>query len=133
VSIGFESGAQHILRWMNKRFQPEEVARLSRMLAAHGIRRMGFLLLGGPGETEESLKESLAFAKSLDLEMLKITVGIRIYPGTELAARAVREGVLRPDDDLLIPRFYLAPGLDREMVSANIMRFNDSTNSADAG
>lgn len=122
VSIGFESGAPHILRWMNKRFQPEEVAQVSKMLAAHGIRRMGFLLLGGPGETEESVKESLDFAKSLELEMLKITVGIRIYPGTALAARAVQEGALRPDDDLLFPRFYLAPALDRAMVSANIMR-----------
>jgi hypothetical protein len=39
---------------------------------------------------------------------MKITVGIRIYPGTALARRAVDDGVVRPDDDLLFPRFYLA-------------------------
>jgi radical SAM superfamily enzyme YgiQ (UPF0313 family) len=132
VSIGFESGAPRMLRWMNKRFQPEDVARVSKMLAAHGIRRAGFLLLGGPGETEESVKQSLDFAESLELEMLKITIGIRIYPGTALAEQAVREELLRPDDDLLFPRFYLAPALDRDALSASVMRINNEARGASA-
>ena len=67
VSLGFESGCPQVLRAMNKRFQPDEVREISERLAAHGIRRMGFLLLGGPGETKESVDESLAFARSLGL------------------------------------------------------------------
>ena len=81
------------------------------MFADAGIRRTGFLLLGGPGETRETIEESLAFADSLNLDALKITVGLRIYPGTALAATALAEGVIQPDDDLLWPRFYLAPQL----------------------
>lgn len=111
VSLGFESGSEHILRSMNKRFLPSDVRRTSNLLAAHGIRRMGFLLLGGPGETQASVEESLAFADSLHLDMLKITVGMRIYPDTRLAGTALREGVIGPADDLLFPRFYLTPGL----------------------
>jgi hypothetical protein len=72
---------------------------------------MGFLLLGGPGETQETVEESLAFAASLRLDLLRVTVGIRIYPGTRLARTAVREGVIGAEDDLLRPRFYLTPGL----------------------
>ena len=112
VSLGFESGCPQVLRAMNKRFQPDEVREISQRLAAHGIRRMGFLLLGGPGETKESVDESLAFARSLDLEMLKISVGIRLYPHTPLARQAVEEGVVSPEDDLLVPRFYIRPGLE---------------------
>ncbi|WP_243303037.1 B12-binding domain-containing radical SAM protein [Geothrix oryzisoli] len=112
ASLGFESGSPAILKEMNKRFAPDEVRRISDLLAAHGIRRMGFLLLGGPGETRETVEESLAFARSLRLDGLRVTVGIRIYPGTALARRAVREGVLADEADLLFPRFYLAPGLD---------------------
>jgi len=112
VSLGFESGCPRILREMNKRFTPEDVRRTSDLLAAHGIRRFGFLLLGGPGETRESVEESLAFARSLHLDELRITVGIRIYPGTPLAGRAVAEGVIASEADLLHPRFYLAPGLE---------------------
>jgi len=112
VSLGFESGSERILREMNKRFTPGDVRRTADLLAAHGIRRMGFLLLGGPGETRESVEESLAFARSLRLDDLRITVGIRIYPGTPLAKRAVAEGMIASEDDLLRPSFYLAPGLE---------------------
>jgi radical SAM superfamily enzyme YgiQ (UPF0313 family) len=112
VSLGFESGCARILKTLNKRFLPRDVRLAADRLAARGIERMGFLLLGGPGETRESVEESLAFVRSLELEELKITVGIRIYPDTALARLAVREGVIAPDDDLLLPRFYLAPGLE---------------------
>lgn len=50
---------------MNKRFRPGEIRQASRILSDHGIRQMGFLLLGGPGETKETVEESLAFVDSL--------------------------------------------------------------------
>jgi radical SAM superfamily enzyme YgiQ (UPF0313 family) len=112
VALGFESGSTRVLREMNKRYTPEEVRATSDLLRAHGIRRMGFLLLGGPGEDRESVEESLAFASSLGLDGLRVTVGIRIYPDTPLAARAVSEGIISPETDLLTPHFYLADGLD---------------------
>ncbi len=111
VSMGFESGSERILKNLNKRFAPGEVRKISEMLSAHGIKQMGFLLLGSPGETRESVEESLAFADSLKLDSLKITAGIRIYPHTPLAKKAVEEGVIASDDDLLFPRFYMAKGL----------------------
>ncbi|MBI5536844.1 MAG: radical SAM protein [Deltaproteobacteria bacterium] len=112
VALGFESGNPGVLREMNKRYAPSDVAETSRLLALHGIRRSGFLLLGGPGESRASVEQSLDFAQSLSLDFLKITVGIRIYPGTRLAERAVKDGMLDPGDDLLMPRFYLAPDLE---------------------
>jgi radical SAM superfamily enzyme YgiQ (UPF0313 family) len=111
VSIGFESGSERILKNMNKKYTPEEVRQISRMLREQGIRIMGFLLLGGPGETRESVEESLAFADSLKLDNLKITVGIRIYPHTPLSKVAVNDGTISSDDDLFSPRFYLAKPL----------------------
>lgn len=121
VSLGFESGSGKILRAMNKNFQPEEVRWISETLKRYGIQRMGFLLLGGPKENRKTVKESLAFADSLNLEAMKITMGIRIYPYTDLARIAMQEGVITPDDDLLFPKFYMASDLDewlRSTVSA---------------
>jgi radical SAM superfamily enzyme YgiQ (UPF0313 family) len=108
VSLGFESGSSNMLRSLNKKYQLEEVRSISKMLAKYQIGRMGFLLLGGPGETRKTVHESFQFADSLDLEALKITAGIRIYPNTALAETAVAEGVVSPSDDLLRPTFYLA-------------------------
>jgi len=111
VSLGFESGCEPVLRGMNKHFGVKKIREASRLLAEFGIRRMGFLLLGGPGETRDSVEESLDFADSLDLDALKLTLGIRIYPQTGLARRAVDEGLIAPSDPLLLPRFYMVEEL----------------------
>ncbi|MGB8060394.1 MAG: radical SAM protein [Candidatus Sulfotelmatobacter sp.] len=111
VSLGFESGSETMLLQLNKRFTCTEVRDISETLADVGIQRYGFLLLGGPGETTETVEESLEFADSLHLDALKITVGLRIYPHTPLASRALVDGLIGPDDDLLKPRFYITPCL----------------------
>lgn len=112
VSLGFESGCDRILAGMNKRFDTETVRQASNMLARQRIRQIGFQLLGGPGETRESVEESFAFVDSLPLDVVKVSIGIRIYPYTALARIAAAEGVIAPDDDLLHPKFYLAKGLE---------------------
>jgi radical SAM superfamily enzyme YgiQ (UPF0313 family) len=110
ISFGFESGSDGMLRSLNKLFDKDEVRSISQMFAEAGIERMGFLLLGGPGETKDTIEESLSFADSLHLEALKVTTGLRIYPQTPLAKTALTDGLIRADDNLLFPRFYLQPG-----------------------
>ena len=111
VSMGFESGDNDMLQTLNKRFSTDDIRRTSRILADCGIRRMGFLMLGGPDETRESVVRSFDFVESLDLDALKITRGIRIYPYTRLAKIAVEDGMIRAGDDLLLPRFYMVEEL----------------------
>jgi len=112
VALGFESGSPKILQSLGKKFLPEEVQRISELLQKYGIQRMGFLMFGAPGESRETVLESLAFADSLNLESMKLTSGTRIYPGTALAQTALQEGVITPETNLLFPTFYLAPGLE---------------------
>lgn len=112
VSLGFESGNDEILADMNKGFSSDAVLRTINILLRNNIKVMGFLLLGWPGETRETVMRSLDFAESSGVNSLKITSGIRIYPGTSLAEIAVRQGVVEKKDNLLFPRFYLAEGLE---------------------
>ncbi len=112
ASIGFESGSQRILKNLNKAFTVQEVRKISERLRGCGIKQMGFLLLGSPGETKESVEESIAFADSLKMEALKISIGVRIYPSTDLAKRAVEEGLISSEGELLFPRFYLARSVE---------------------
>jgi len=123
VSLGFESGCDFILREMNKHFGSKEVREAAGMLADQGIHTMGFLMLGGPAETRASVEESLAFVSTLDLDALRITLGIRIYPHTKLARTAVEDGLIAENDDLLFPRFYMARGLEawlKEIVAKEV-------------
>jgi radical SAM superfamily enzyme YgiQ (UPF0313 family) len=107
VSLGFESGCGRVLHAMNKKYTTDDIRRTSEILKDFGIRQMGFLLLGGPGETRESVEKSLAFADSINLDLLRVTVGIRIYPDTALAKTAIDERVVSREDNLLFPRFYI--------------------------
>lgn len=111
VSLGFESGSENILKRMNKHYTLDDVRRISKMLGKQQIRRMGFLLLGGPGETRDSVKQSLYFADSLETEAMKITSGIRIYPHTALHRIAIDKKIIGPDEDLLFPKFYMVEEL----------------------
>ncbi len=97
---------------MRKRFTSQDIRQSAQMLADAGISRMGFLLLGGPDETRESVLESLEFADSLKLEAMKLTVGIRIYPHTRLAETARAERVITAEDNLLFPKFYIKSGME---------------------
>ena len=121
VSLGLESGSDIMLRKMNKQYRTVDVRSASELLKSGGIRRMGFLLLGGPGETRQTVLESLEFVDSLALEMVKVTVGIRIYPDTELAFHARQTGKISTDDNLLFPQFYIENGMEawiRQTVGA---------------
>ncbi len=120
ASVGFESGSARMLRALNKRFTLDDVRATCARLSEYGIRRNGFLLLGGPGETDASVDESMAFSASLRLDTLKVTLGIRIYPGTSLHRRALAEGMVAPDDDLLRPTFYLARGIDASRIAVGV-------------
>ena len=120
TSVGFEAGNEPMLGALHKRFRLDDVRTTCARLADQGIARNGFLLFGGPGETHQSIDESLAFAESLRLDFLKVTLGIRIYPGTPLHRTALEEGVVSADDDLLLPRFYLARGIDCSRVPVGL-------------
>ena len=112
ASLGFESGSDRMLASMNKRFDKKVVREFSKMLADQGISQMGFQLLGGPGETRGSVMESFNLVDSLPLDLVKLSIGVRIYPNTALARIAIDERVIAPDDDLLQPRFYIQKGLE---------------------
>ena len=112
VSLGFESGSNAILKNMNKRFDIDNVRHISDLLKSYGIGRMGFLLFGSPGETKQTVKESLEFVDSLNLNLVKVTIGLRIYPYTTLSDHAREIGAISYDDNLLRPKFYIENDLE---------------------
>lgn len=122
VSLGFESGSREILKQLNKRFSLEDIREASDLFAEQKIARMGFLLLGGPGETRMTVEESLAFAESLDLDALRLTAGIRIYPDTRLAEIAEERGIITSQQELLSPQFYIEAEL-KEWLPARIKQW----------
>ena len=111
AGVGNESGSAVMLANLGRNFEPGDVERSCRLLKEAEIVHWAYLLIGGPGETMQSVEESLAQMEALAPASVHVTVGIRIYPHTPLQATALREGVLSESDSLLFPAFYLSPAI----------------------
>ncbi len=111
VSLGNESGSEETLSTLRKGFSTRDVRRVATAVKGAGMSLGCFLLLGGPGETRRSVDESIALMDELGPDTVRVTVGIRIFPGCELEEIARERGMLTPGENLLYPSFYLEPGV----------------------
>jgi hypothetical protein len=64
---------------------------------------------GGPGETRETVERKAAFLQSLKPAMANVRIGVSVLPGTAVAAKALEEGLIADEAELIRPTFYLAP------------------------
>lgn len=119
-----DTASPQTLMTYRKNFSLDDLERTAQLVRRYGLPTMWFFIFGGPGESEDTIKQSLEFIdRYVDpADMVHMTLGLRVYPDTELATIARAEGVIAPDDDLLAPRFYVSPALGfdrlREIVHA---------------
>jgi radical SAM superfamily enzyme YgiQ (UPF0313 family) len=111
VQVGNESGSDLVLTNLGKGFDRRQIEETLGLLQQAGLRYNCFLMLGGPGETPATVRESVALLEGYAPTLVNLTVGIRIYPYTALYDQALAEGVIIPDDNLLWPRFYLSEAI----------------------
>jgi len=95
ISWGIESANEQILHHARKGIDLEKVERALRWSRRAGIMNWGYFIIGLPGETEESIRETIAFAKRLPLDIALFHVAAP-YPGTPFFFEVVREGWFRP-------------------------------------
>ena len=86
VSYGVESGSPTILKNIHKGISLEKVRETFEMTKKVGIERLAYFMIGNPGETKESIQESVYFAKSLK-STSTLWIIAQVYPGTELAKK----------------------------------------------
>ena len=86
VFLGLESGNREVLASIRKEFDLDAVDGAVRRLRRAGITSHGNFILGLPGETKETILDTIAFARGLPLDF--VTFGLFTpYPGSELAKR----------------------------------------------
>ncbi len=110
-----DSASPGMLHRLQKNFSRDQLESAARLIRHQGMPTMWFFLLGGPGETRETIDETFAFIDAFVCEddMAHISEGLRIYPHTDLHTIAIEEGVVAADASLLEPRFYFSPALGR--------------------
>ena len=125
VSIGLtvESAADEVLAGLRKGYAASDVHKAARMVGRLDLPCLWLFMLGGPGETQATVRQTLDFARACirPTDTVFFQIGIRIYPGTELERRAREEYVLTASaDDMLAPVFYLSPGVTLDWLKAEL-------------
>ncbi len=119
IGITVESVADPVLDRLRKGYTSREVYKASEVINRHNIPCLWIFMLGVPGETEETVQETLRFAEECisQRDVALFMTGVRIYPGTELENIARTEGVLTlSTHEMLEPVFYLSPALNLEWL-----------------
>ncbi len=114
--FGTESLSEHMLATYRKPFTVGDVFSAHESAKKAGIHVCHYFLLGGPGETAESIEETLDNAGRLESAAFFFFCGIRIYPGTGLYNIALAESRISPDDDLLKPVFYCSDSISTSEI-----------------
>jgi radical SAM superfamily enzyme YgiQ (UPF0313 family) len=123
IEFGSDSFCDEVLQAYEKDFTFDDILYSSELARRENIEACHFLICGGPGETGATLERSLHNSRRLNGTVIMAVVGMRIYPGTHLFERAVAEGQIGRNADLLQPTYYLAPGLTEPAVFAQLQEF----------
>jgi anaerobic magnesium-protoporphyrin IX monomethyl ester cyclase len=95
ISWGIESGSKEILKRVHKGTDPEKVERALRWAQKAGIKNFGYFIVGLPGETEATIQQTIAFSKTLPLNVAIFHIAAP-YPGTPFFHEVVQNGWFRP-------------------------------------
>lgn len=122
VSFGIESGNQNVLDAIDKRINLQQVRDAVRWAREVGFETFGYFMIALPGDTEETIEDTIRFAKELKLDMAKFNITIPL-PGTKMFDDWDRLELIKTKDwskyNFYAPYYelYNHPTLSREAIS----------------
>jgi radical SAM superfamily enzyme YgiQ (UPF0313 family) len=116
AELGSDAPSDTTLAALGKDFRFRDVVACNELFHRHGVVTAHYFMFGCPGETEATVREGISNIIALRNTAAFVFMGIRILPGTPLASRAEREGLIAPDQDLLDPVYYISPRVDRDWL-----------------
>ncbi len=99
--VGYESGNQTILNNIKKGVRTDFARRFTSDCHKLGIQIHGTFIVGLPGETQETIQETIAFAKEINPHTIQVSLAAA-YPGTFLYKQGVENGWLMDNGERLI-------------------------------
>ena len=126
--VGYESGDQQILKNIKKGATLERARQFTKDAHKLGLVIHGDFILGLPGETHQTIQNTIAFAKELDVETIQVSVA-HAYPGTELFDFAAKNNFIINSKMVDEGGHQLAhieyPGLSADEILHSVHRFYD--------
>ena len=126
--VGYESGNQQILINIKKGIRVDRARQFTKDCRKLGITIHGTFIVGLPGETKETIQETIRFAREINPHSLQVSIAAP-YPGTALYEQARENGWLPDDDATLIDERGVQaaalsyPNLNRTEIYESVDRF----------
>jgi len=127
IDFGADSGCDEILRRLGRHYTSEDIVNTARLCRRHRIVFMYDLLLGGPGETRDTVRRTIDLMRSVDADCVGVAMGVRIYEGTPMAelvrlqgdpgVNPALHGAKEGNPGFLKPVFYISPELGEQIVA----------------
>ena len=83
IAYGIESGSPEMLDILNKGITIEQVEEAIRITREVGLQTIGYFMIGSPGESRETIRKTIEFAKRLKLDFAQFAITTP-FPGTKL-------------------------------------------------
>lgn len=121
--IDFGHISDRILSHLGKDYTAKDIETVLSLCHDYKVTFKGSLMLGGPGETRETVKQAIEFFKTVDCEMF-VVLGIRVFPNTPLGEHIKKMGVkdnpnlygkVIDNDDLFEPIYYISHALGEDI------------------
>jgi len=109
ISYGFESGSQKILDNLKKNISIEQSKKAIKLTKEAGISVRGFFMIGCPGETEKTLKETYKFIKNNNIDEIFLSY-FTLIPGSEVYKKSA---IIDPH---MFTPTYIPKGLKKEKL-----------------
>jgi radical SAM superfamily enzyme YgiQ (UPF0313 family) len=127
INFGIDSGNDAMLKRLGRDFTARDIVNTAGICRECGITFMFDLLLGGPGESRETVMETVELMRRCEPDRVGAAVGVRVYPGTPLARLVASEGAPERNPNLrgstadnetfLEPVFYVSEQLGPDPVA----------------
>lgn len=93
VGFGVESGNQTILNNIKKDINLETVRKVYRLSKKFAFETWGFFIIGLPGDTKETVRDTIYFAKELDPDFAKFLI-LKPFPGSEVFEQLNKDNLI---------------------------------------
>lgn len=97
IDFGVESGSPTILKNINKPFSVENTRNAFKLCKEIGIRPNAYLIFGSPGETKETIKETISLMRDIQPEITSGRPGIWVLPDTAIYELSKQQGIISDD------------------------------------
>lgn len=122
ISWGIESANEMVLKRARKGYKKEQAFKALKWAKAAGIKNWGYFIIGLPGETEESIRETIDYAKELPVDIALFHVAAP-YPGTPFFYEVVENNWFRPGTKWEEVDMDQSTVLDYENLSAEQLEY----------